>query len=200
MVDHEIPGVGEDRGVQPGDVALEVVEAVAGGATGGIQVDAVQALHDVHVVGDLPLGHYGLAETFVLHVLGVVLADGHGIVDDVGDHQHALSDLLGVLDLLLLDVGQLVLHVLDLLLGGLGLVALALAHQHADLLGDLVALGTQVVRALYGLAVLAVKIQHLVHQGQLGVLKLLFDILAHQIGVAAHQIDIQHGDTSFLYC
>ena len=178
--------------MQPGDVALQVVEAVAGSAAGGVQVDAVQALHDVHVVGDLPLGHHGLAEALVLHVLAVVPADGHGWVDDVGDHQHTLSDLLCVLHLLLFDGGQLVLHVLHLLLGGLGLVLLALAHQRADLLGDLVALGAQVVRPLDGLAVLPVECHDLIHEDQLLVLELLLDVLPDEFGIRANQIDIQH--------
>ena len=104
---------------------------------------------------------------------------------------------LGVFGLLDLQYGQLVLHVLDLLLRGLGLVLLALAHQHADLLADLVALGTQIVRPLDGLAVLFVQVDHFVHQGQLGVLELLFDVLRTRSGFVRRRLISIMGSHSF---
>ena len=63
--------------MQARDVALEVVEAVAAGATGSVQIDAVQLLHDVHMIGHLEVRHKRLAEALNLDVLGVILADGH---------------------------------------------------------------------------------------------------------------------------
>ena len=62
LSDHEVAGVGQHRLVQTGDVAQQIVEAVARHTTGGIQVDAVKALHDIHMVGDGVIGHDWLAE------------------------------------------------------------------------------------------------------------------------------------------
>ena len=63
--------------MQAGNVAQQVVEAVAGDAACGVKVDAVEALHDVHVVRDRVVGHNGLAEALDLDVMAVVGADGH---------------------------------------------------------------------------------------------------------------------------
>ena len=100
LVDHEVTGVGQHRLVQPGDVAQQIVEAAAGHTAGGIQIDAVKALHDVGVVGHLEIRGLWLAEALHLHVAAVVGADGHAGVDDLGDHQHDLVE--GGLGLLLL--------------------------------------------------------------------------------------------------
>ena len=180
--------------MQPRDVALEVVEAVAAGAPGGVEVDAVEALHDVHVIGNLKVRHDRLAEALVLDVLAVVPADRHGIVDDLRDDQHALADLRGARLLLLLQLGELVLHGLDLLLGGLRLLALALCHHAADGLADLVALRAQIVGALNRGAVFLVQLDDLIDQRELGVLKLLLDVLAHEVGIGAQKVDVQHDD------
>ena len=85
LVDHEVPGVGQDGLVQAGNVAQQVVEAVAGHAAGGVQIDAVEALHDVHMVGDGIVGHHRLAEALDLHIVAVVGADGHAGIDHLGD-------------------------------------------------------------------------------------------------------------------
>ncbi len=181
--------------MQARNVALQVIEAVSAGAARGIEIDAVQALHDVDVVRNLPFRHDRLAETLVFDVFAVVLADRNGRIDDLRNHEHALADFGGVFLLVLLQLRQLVLHFLDLRLDLLGLLALAPGHHAADLLAQLVALGAQIVRALNRLAVLLVQLQHLVHQRKLRVLELLFDVLANQFGIRADQIDIQHVDS-----
>ena len=184
--------------MEPGDVAAQVVEPVAADLVPGrVQLDAVELLHDVRVVGDGIVGHQGLPEALDLHVLGVVLADGHGGVDDLGDHQHALADLPLELHLTLVQGGHLVSHGGDLLLGGLRLVPLALAHEHADPLADHVPLVAEVVAAGHRLPILLIEGDHLVHQGELLVLKLLLDVLPDQVGVRAQQLDVDHMFTSF---
>ena len=208
LADHEVTAVGQHRLVEPGDVAQQIVEAVAGDAAGGVQIDAVEGLHQVHMVGDGEIGHLGLTEALDLYVAGVVGAQRHGVVDDLGDHQHALVDLL--LELLLLGL-QLLEPVGvggDLGLDGLGLlelggVLLGLAHQNAHLLGQGVAGGTEVAGLGNGGAVFAVQSDDLVHQGQLLVLELLLDVFFHHIGVFADKFNIQHGVhliVSFRFC
>ena len=103
LVDHEVAGVGQHRLVEAGDVAHQVVEARAGYPAGGVHVDAVEGLHDLGVVGDFKGGGCCLAEALHLHVAGVVGADGHGGIDDVGDLEQDAADLRGQLGLRLRD-------------------------------------------------------------------------------------------------
>ena len=198
LVDHKVPGVGQHALVEAGNVAHQVVEAVAGHAAGRVHVDAVKGLHDLGVVGDVKVGGDGLTEALHLHVGGVVGADGHGGINDVGDLEHDVADLLGQLRLQSLQLGQTVGVGLDLGLGLLSLlelggVLLGLAHQDAHLLGQGVALGAQVLSLSNGGTVLAVQLQHLVHQGQLLILELLLDVFLYHVGVFPDKLDIQHG-------
>ena len=184
--------------MQARDVAFEVVEAVAGGAARGIDVDAVQLLHDIHMIRHLKIRHKRLAEALDFDVLAVILADRHARIDDLRDDLHALLDLGGIFLFQLLQMRQLVGHLVDLRLGRLGLILLSLLHQAADFLGEHFALVAQAVGLLHGLAVLAVQLDHLVNEGELAVLKLLFDVFAHDVRRLADQIDIDHDSSSFL--
>ncbi len=91
-----------------------------------------------------------------------------------------MTDLLGQFRLQSLQLGQTVGVGLDLGLGLLSLlelggVLLGLAHQDAHLLAEGVALGAQVLSLGNGGTVLAVQLQHLVHQGKLLILELLLE-------------------------
>ena len=192
-VDHEVACVGQDGRMQARDIALEVVEAVARGAARGIEVDAVKRLHDIHMVGNLIIRHDRVTELLDLDVLGVVLADRDGRVDDVRNDHHTALDFLGVGLFVLLELCHLVGHCLDLSLDLLGLVLLALGHQAADLLGLLIAHGAQLVTAGLCRAELRVKLDDLVDHRQLLVLELLLDVLLDRVRVLSDKFDIQHG-------
>ena len=179
--------------MQARDVAHQVVEAVAGDAARGVEVDAVEALHDLGVVRHREVRRDRLAETLDFDVLAVVAADRHARVDDVRDRHHDLEDALVELLLLRLRREQLVGLRLDLRLDLLGLVALALAHQRADLLRELVARGAQAVRLLLRLPLFNVQRNHFVHERQFGVLELLFDVLADDVRVLSEKFDVNHG-------
>ena len=88
------------------DVAHQVVKAIACHPSGAVQINAVKALHDVGVVGDLEIRNYRLAVLLHLHVLAVVLSDGNAGIDDVGNGHHDLFDLLLEILLLLLQLGK----------------------------------------------------------------------------------------------
>ena len=167
--------------MQAGDVAQQVVEAVAGNAAGGIQIDTFKTLHDVHMVGNGVIGHNRLAEALDLDVAAVIGADRHAGVDHLGDRVHDLLDLGLQLGLFGLQLFQAVSLSGDLLLDFLGLgclagVLLGLAHQSTDLLGQLVAVGAQVAGLADGSAVLGIQLDDLVDQGQLGILELFADV------------------------
>ncbi len=197
LVDHKVTRVGEHALVQPRDVAEQVVEARAGHAACGVHVHAVKALHDLGVVGNFKIRRLRLAEALHLDVIAVVRTDGHAGVDDVRDLQHILVQLLLVLDLQLFQLCQTLRVGLDLGLDGLSLfelarVLLGLPHQHTDLLAQRVALRAQLARLGDGGALLFIQLQHLVHEGELGVLKLFLDIFPHKLGVFTNKSNIQH--------
>ena len=126
------------------------VEAVAGDPAGGVQIDAVEGLHDLRVIGDGELGDLGLTEALHFHVAGVVGTNGHGGIDDLGNLEHVLVEGGFQFRFHLFQLGQAVGLLLHLGLHGLSLLELAgvllgLAHQHTDLLGEGVAVGAQPV-------------------------------------------------------
>ena len=195
LADHEVPGVGQHRLVEPGDIPHQVVEARAGHPARRVHVHPVEALHNIGVVGDIKLRDDGLAELLHLHVLAVVLPDGDGGVDDVGDLEHDPADLRGQLGFLLLQLGQPVGVGLHLGLGGLRLlqlggVLLGLAHEHPHLLGQLVALGAQVIGLRHGVPVAAVQLNDLIHQGELFLLELLLDVFLDDFRVVPDKFDV----------
>ena len=182
LVDHEVSGVGEDGGMESGNVAHEVVETVAGDVACGVEVDAVEALHDICVVGNLKIGNDGLAEFLDLDVAAVVGSQRNGGIDDLRDQHHILADDLVSFSLDLVKLVQAAV-VSDLCLDGLGLFLLALLHQAADLLGDLLFLGADLIRLLLGCAALGIIFDDLVHERELGILEFLLDVLSDGVGI-----------------
>ena len=190
LVDHKVPGVGNHRRLEPGNVPHQVVKAVAAGLAGAVQVDAPKALHNLRVVGHLEVGHHRLPKPLDFHVFAVVFADGHRVVDQVGNHQHALADFSGHLRLLALHLLQLSGDGLHLFFHLLGLFLLALAHQLANLLADGVALLAQLVAPALRGPELGVQFNDLVHQRQLFILEFLFDVFLDQLRIGADQLDV----------
>ena len=71
-------------------------------------------------------------------------------------------------------------------------MASASSSLHTDLLAQRVALGAQLARLGDGGALLLVQLQYLVHEGELGVLKLFLDVFPHKLGVFTNKSNIQH--------
>ena len=202
LVDHKVPAIGQHGLVEPCNIAHEIIESVAGYPAGGVHINAVEALHDLRVIGNVKFRGFGLAKALDLHIVGVVRADGNGGIDHLRDHHHDFGDLLGQAALHLLQLGQSVGVGLHLGLGLLGFRQLAgvlfgLSHQHAYPLGQLVALGPQVVGLVHGGALFGVQSDYLVYQRELGVLKFLVDILLDGFRVVPDKFDIKHGDAPF---
>ena len=203
LVDHKVAGIGQHSLVQACDVAQQVVEAVTGHAACGVHIDAVKALHDLGVVRDGEIRHHRLAEALGFHVIGIVRADGHAGVDHLGNGVHDLLNAGGQCLLFLLQLCHLVGVRLDggvvgvdlcLQLSLLCLVGalLQLTEQRAIGLAQLVAGGLQGLHFLQGCAVLGILFDDLVHQRQLCILKLLFDVFLNGVRVLADKFDIQH--------
>ena len=194
---HEIPCIGQHRRVQAGDVSHEVVKAVAGDTAGGIHVNAVEALHNLGVVGDGEVGNDRLAEALDLDIAAVVRTDGNGVVNDVRDGEHDGADALAHRGGSLLKLGQTVGIGLDLRLDLFGFfqfarILLRLTHQHADLLGQRISRSTKVIALGESGTVLHIELQNLVNEGELCVLKLLPDVFLNFLGIFSYELYIKH--------
>ena len=197
LIYHKIASVGQNRGVQAGDIAHKVVEAVAGNAAGRVHIYAVEALHYLGVVGNIKIGDYRFAEALYLDVIAVVRADGNAGVDDIRDIQHNLVDTRSVLLLQRFKLSETVGICLDLSLYFLSLfelggVFLGLTHEHTDLLREGISACAQITCFGYCGTVLRVKLQNLIDKGQLRILKFLFDVLTNYIGIISYKLYVQH--------
>ena len=163
LVDHEIARVRNDCGVQACDIAHQIIEAVACDLACGVEVDTAELLHDLGVVGYLKIGDDRLAEALDLYVLAVVLTDRDAGVDDVRDDHHDLGDLLVELGFFLLELLELSALSGYLSLELLCLLALAAGKAAADLLGDLVAVGSQRIRLALSGSRLLIELDDLVN-------------------------------------
>ena len=178
--------------MQTGYITLEVIEAVAAGTAGAVQINAVQALHNIYMIGDLIVGNQRLAELFQLHIFAVVLTDRHRGIDHLRNDHHSLLDLGFQLGFQSFQLFHLLTHGSGTGLYFLSLVLLALSHQAADLLGERVAFTAQAVCLGLCLTVLLVEFQHLIHQNELLVLELLLDVLLDCVRICSDELDIQH--------
>ena len=68
------------------------------------------------------------------------------------------------------------------------LFLLSLAHESADLLGQLVSAGSEIVSFLLGSAVFSVQRDYLVYQGKFSVLKFIFNILLYDVRVFSDKL------------
>ena len=142
LIQHE----GDEGALQAGTGAAEHVEAALGQLHAALEVDDIQGRPQIPVgLGLKALGGEVArgAPAAHLRVVVLVLADGgRGVAQVRHAHEQRLQRVVG------LGAGgagrfQLLVDLAHLLLGGLGLVLLALAHEGADLLGDTVALGLE---------------------------------------------------------
>src|SRR5579862_3785369 len=145
--EHELP----ERAMQPGDSALEDVEARARELRSGLEVEAAQRLAHVHVVLRLEVERARRAPAAHLDVLVARTTLGHVGLRDVRDHaQEGRLPFLDGGERHLVGL-QLVADAGDFRHHGRGILALAL--EHPDLLRERVALALELLGA--GLDLLA---------------------------------------------
>ena len=188
LIQHE----GDEGALQAGTGAAEHVEAALGQLHATLEVDDIQGRPQIPVgLGLKALGGEVARGAPAAHlgVVVLVLADGGGGVAQVRHaHQQGVQGVVG------LGAGgagrlQLLVDLAHLLLGGLGLVLLALAHERADLLGDAVALGLQGLLLGNQLAALNVKGGELLGiEGRMAVLH----SLGYFVEMFTYVLDVQH--------
>ena len=73
----------------PRDIAHKVIEALTGNTPRRLFVNTVKERHNIGVIGDVKVGRQGLSEALDFHIVGVVRADGHRLID----HLRTRSDV-----------------------------------------------------------------------------------------------------------
>ena len=177
--------------MQTRDVAHQIIEAVTRNAACSVQIDTVEAFHDLRVVRNREIRNDRLAETLNLDVFAV-FADRHAGVDDIRDRHHDLEDLLVELLFFSLCGDELIGLCLDLCLDFLSLGLLTLTHQRTDLLGELISGSAQAVGLLLRSAFFGVQLDDFIDKRKLRVLELFLDILADNVRIFSQKLNIDH--------
>ena len=189
--------------MQTGDVAEQIIEAVAGYASGGVEVDTVERIHNFRMVRYRERGRDGFPETLHFHVVTVVGAERYGRVNHLRNEKHFLPEFafqFGFPGLQLFEAfglrRDLLFDFLRLLF--FGRVFLGLSHELSDFLTQTVTVGTELIGLRDDSTAFGVERENLIHEGEFGVLKLFPDILPHGVGVLPDKTNVKHMDSSFL--
>ena len=197
-----------------GDVRVEeevlqgAVERGAGarehGEAGAGELGAAVEVQDASLGTQVPVGLglkalggkvAGLAHATAFRVLVLVLTHRRGLAGDVGDARHEVGDLGVELGAALGQPLDLLVHLAHGLLGSLGLLALALLHEGADLLGLGVTRGLELLDLRDDGATLLVErkealtIPAALAVGHGGV---------ERLGILANKFDIEHDASVFV--
>ena len=143
LIDHKIARIGQNGGMQPCDVARQIIESLSRSAAGGIDVDAVQFFENVEVIGNFKIGNDRFPEAFEFDVFRIVFSDGHIGGDDVGNGHHVLFELFIDFRRFLFDRGEAFRIRDDLRLYFFRLFPVPLFHEHAHLLGEGISRGAE---------------------------------------------------------
>ena len=193
LIQHE----GDERALETGAGAAEHIEAALDQLHAALEIDDVQGRPQIpmglrfealggEIAGRAPAAHLGIVVLVLAHRRG----DVHHVRN--GEHERVHGGLgLGAG---IAQGGELLVDLADGLLGGVGLVGLALAHERADLLRKLVALGLQGLLLGDDLAALHIKGGELLRvEGGVAVLHRLGNL----VEVLAYVLDVQHGAAHF---
>ena len=115
------------------------------------------------MVRDLKIRNDRITVLLNFYVLAVIFTDRYGRVDDIRDRHHDLLDALLEIFFFLLQLSKVVGSCCNLFLNFLSLFLLALSHQCADLLGDLISARAEVISLLLYFSVLLVQFDHFVY-------------------------------------
>ncbi len=186
-VEHEL----RERAMQPRHRAAHGDEAAAGDLRRGGEIEAAEALADVHVVlgreGELARPAVARRPAPLLAVL-VRVADRHRLVREVRNTAEEVLQFR-------LQAAELLFGRLELRLGALGLLhevrdVAALRLGHADFLGEAVAGGLRLLDARLQLLPLGLEALELLHVE--GARTPRGEAARHVLGVLAQELDVDH--------
>ena len=183
LVDHEIPCIVQNTGMQAGNIAAQIIETITAGLSSRINVNSVQVFHDVNVIRNREIRNNRFAKAFYFHIFAVVLANRNAFINDVRDNEHSLPNFCFQFGFFLFEFVQLCTDGSHFLLHRFCFVLFALSHQCTDFLADGLSLVPEVVTSHLGFPELLVQIQHFIYQRQFFVLKLLADVFLYQFRI-----------------
>ena len=187
---HEISCVSQNCGMQTRDVAHQVIEAIACNLSCAIQINTVEGFHNICVIRNFKIGNNGFAESFYLYVFAVILTNGNGRVNDVGNGHH---DNLDAFLNLFFSCGKgfyAFCVCANLCFYLFGFVLFALCHQRTNLLGKLISLRSQCFNLLLNGSVFLIQHQNLIYQRQLCILKFFADGFRYDIRVFSYKFNV----------
>ena len=184
--------------MKTGNVTHQIVETVSCYFSGAVQIDTVEFLHDLGMIGNLEIRNNGLAVFLDLHVLTVIFTDRYGRIDDVRNDHHSGADLFLHLLLLLGELVHAVSLAGNLLFDLFCLFFFLLSHQSANLFGKFVSGSTKSLYFLFDLTVLFIQLDHFIYEMELFILKFITNILFYDFRIFPDKFNIQHFFYSFL--
>ncbi len=180
---HKISRIRDDGGVKPCNISHEIIKSVSCHPAGTVQINAAETLHDLRMVGNLKIRNDRLSVFLDFHIFTVIFSDGYAGINDVRNRHHDFRHLFVqflFLNRKLLQTGSIRCHLFFYLFR---FVSFSLAHQSADLLGELIPLRAQLVRLLLSGPSLRIQADDLIHQRKLLILKFIFNILLYNIRI-----------------
>ena len=179
LVNHEISCIADHCGMNSGSIAHQVIETVAAGSAGALFIKTVNSFQYICMIRYFKIGNLGLTESGNFHVLGIVLADRYGSVNNLGNFHHDCCNFFLIFRLFCFQFGKS---------PGLGshfcllcfcFFFFTLCHQSADFLGNLVLLCAKLVRFLLNFSALCIQSNYFVNKGKLCILEFLLDIFLY---------------------
>ena len=86
LVDHEVTGIGQNGGMQTGNVSHQIIETVTGYPAGCILIQTIESGHDVSMIRNFKIRDFRFAKALFFNVKAVILANWYVISDDIRDH------------------------------------------------------------------------------------------------------------------
>ena len=142
------------------------------------------------MIRNFKIGNNGFAESFYLYVFAVILTNGNGWINDVGNGHH---DNLDAFLNLFFSCGKgfyAFCVCANLCFYLFGFVLFALCHQRTNLLGKLISLRSQCFNLLLDGSVFLIQHQNLIYQRQLCILKFFADVFLYDIRVFSYKFNV----------
>ena len=180
---HKIPCIRNNCRMKSCNISHQIIEAISGNLSGAVKVKPLEPFHNFRMIRNLKIRRHRFSILLHFHIFTVVFSNGNGRINNIGNNHHNFCDLFLQLSFQLLQFCQTFCPCIYLGLYCLRFFFLSLAHQRANLLGQLLALSPEGIRLLLGFSGLDIQFHHLIHQWQLAVLKFVSDVLLYCFGI-----------------
>ena len=163
-VDHEISCIRNDCGMQPCNIAHQIVKSITGNLSCTVHINPAETFHDLCMIGNLEVGNHRLAKPLNFNVFTVVFSDRHGRIYDIRNSHHILFQLLFHFFFFYGKSFYPVCIFRNLTFQFFCFFLFSLRHQTADLLGNLILFCTERFYLLFDLPVPGIQLQDLINQ------------------------------------